>query len=79
MLERFAFDVRVENEFVRAVKANDRFNSSHEAYAVILEEVDELWDEIRKKPSERSRDNMLTELVQIAAMCRRMAVDLNLI
>ena len=53
--------------------------SLHEAYAVILEEVDELWDEARKKNRDRKDEDVLTELVQIAAMCQRAAEDLNLV
>lgn len=54
-------------------------NSSHEAYAVILEEVDEFWEEVKKKKSMRDPVKMRGELVQIAAMCQRAAEDLGLI
>lgn len=50
-------------------------NSSHEGYSVILEELEEFWEEVRKKRSERSRDKMVAELVQIAAMAQRTAED----
>lgn len=41
------------------------FNSTHEFYAVLQEEVDELWDTIKK-------DRMdLTELVQVIAVAFR--------
>lgn len=50
-------------------------NSAHEGYAVILEELDEFWEEVRKKRSERSHDRMVAELVQIAAMAQRTAED----
>ena len=43
------------------------FKSTHEAYAVILEEMDEFWSEVKKK--EPDLKNMKNELVQIAAMC----------
>jgi hypothetical protein len=46
----------------------------HEAYAVILEELDEFWDEVRKK--EHCPEKMLRELIQIAAMAQRAAEDL---
>ncbi len=52
-------------------------NSYHEGYAVILEEVDELWDEVRKKKPDAIEVGK--ELVQIAAMCEKMAFDLGVI
>lgn len=40
----------------------------HEFYAILLEEVDELWAEIKRDgPS----DALVSEVVQIAAMCFR--------
>lgn len=42
------------------------FNSPHEGYAVMLEEMDELFDEIRKKRPDNVR--MLEEAVQVGAM-----------
>lgn len=49
------------------------FNSAHEGYAVILEELHELWDEIRKNPQDPSR--MREEVVQVAAMAIRFMLD----
>jgi hypothetical protein len=54
-------------------------NSSHEAYSVILEELDEFWDEVKKKSRERDRQQMARELVQVAAMALRALSDLNLV
>lgn len=51
-------------------------HSAHEGYAVLLEEVRELESEVFRK--KRSDLLMLSELVQVAAMARRMAEDLNL-
>ncbi len=44
------------------------FNSAHEDYAVLLEEVDELKAEVWKKPGERDYVKMRAEAVQVAAM-----------
>lgn len=49
----------------------------HAGYAIILEELDEFWDEVKKKPEQRSVPVMMQELVQIAAMCLRTAEDLH--
>jgi hypothetical protein len=51
--------------------ANEKFplfNSSHEGYAVILEEVDELWDEIKGNKDPMSLVRQKDEAVQVAAM-----------
>lgn len=66
--------VRVELEAARS-KHPSKLNSRHEAYAVILEELDELWHEIK---GDSKPERLLAELVQVAAMCQRMAEDLGL-
>lgn len=52
--------------------------SAHEAYSVILEEVDEFWQEVKRKREERDLEAMRRELMQIAAMACRAAIDLHL-
>ncbi len=52
--------------------------SLHEGYAVLLEEVDEFWAEVKKKSSERSASRLLEELIQVAAMAVRTAEDVVL-
>jgi hypothetical protein len=52
-------------------------HSLHEGYAVILEEVDELWEHVRAKKESRSSPAIYNELVQIAAMAIRTAGDCN--
>lgn len=63
-------------EYGRAVNMNGPFNSAHEGYAVILEELDELWEEVRKKRLQRDNRKMLKEAIQVAAMGLRFAVDI---
>lgn len=68
----------VEDELVEARDQHPRpMHTPHEAYAVILEELDEFWDKVRAK--QHDPRNMLKELVQIAAMCYRAAEDLQLL
>lgn len=62
-------------EFGRATNMNGSFKSAHEGYAVILEELDELWDEVRRKDDARDLDRMRKEAVQIGAMALRFLVD----
>lgn len=69
----------VSAELRRARQGHKPINSLHEGFAVLFEEVDELWDEVRKKSDDRNRGEVLAELIQIAAMARRMAEDLGYI
>ena len=50
------------------------FHSPHEGYAVIKEELDELWDEI--KSGRNDRGILQSEVRQVAAMALRFLVDL---
>lgn len=68
----------VQVEVVSAQQKHQPLNSGHEAYAVILEEIDEFWLEVKKRPRNRNKQAMLEELIQIAAMCARTAFDLEL-
>lgn len=68
----FLSDVR--KEYTDSLPAHGGFNSAHEGYAVILEELDELWDEVKLKRKNRDPDNMYRECVQIAAMALKFAI-----
>ena len=68
------YDVKFELQ--RAISVNGDFASPHEGYAVMLEELDELWDEVRKNKSDRDYDNMYQECVQVAAMAVKFADSL---
>lgn len=63
----------VRGELQRARKLHGPMRGPHEGYAVILEEVDALWDEVKAK--EPDREKMKKEAVQIAAMAVRFLVD----
>lgn len=68
----------VYQEFMRARQLHKQFNSPHEGYAVILEEVEELWIEVKKRKDLRSLELMRKEAVQVAAMAVRFVYDLGL-
>lgn len=53
------------------------FNSFHEGYAVLLEEVDELWTEVKKNQRDYDIQAMRKEAKQIAAMALRIMVELT--
>ena len=40
----------IVKEYKSAAKKFSKFNSAHEGYAVLLEEVDELWDVVKLNP-----------------------------
>jgi hypothetical protein len=73
---KFLQDVREEYE--HATRKYGGFNSAHEGYAVILEELDELWEEVRRKRANRDHKNMYRESVQIAAMALKFALTVAL-
>lgn len=61
------------DELVSAQVKFGPFASTHEGYAVILEELDELWGEIKRNGS---RERMRAEAIQVAAMAMRFVEDL---
>lgn len=66
----------VAHELCRAEKAHPPMRCRHEAYAVILEEVEEYWTLVRSKhPAKHAQRE---ELIQIAAMCVRAIRNLGL-
>jgi len=60
--------VLIEQEVERAKRHGEKFASLHEAYAVCLEELDEIWDETRKKRRDRQSLDLRKEFIQLAAM-----------
>lgn len=60
-------------EIVRAKTKHGHktFNSLHEGYAVLLEEVDEMWDEVKRDNKELA----VAEAVQVAAMAIRFVAE----
>ena len=66
----------VKDEFEHAIDKYPEMASLHEGYAILLEEVEELWDEVKKKPSKRDKDKLRGEAMQVAAMALRFIVDL---
>lgn len=64
----------VKEELARAQEAFPAMHSTHEGYAVILEELDELWEEIRAGNGATHRG--ASEAIQTAAMAIRYLIDL---
>lgn len=63
-------------EFQKAIEKHPQpMRSIHEGYAILLEEVDELWDEVKK--SKPCMPCIRKEVIQVAAMALRFLVDLK--
>lgn len=81
---RFACDVPVgfasgvsddaREELYRATQRFGPMASAHEGWAVIQEEVDELWDEVKGGQDVR---RMREEAIQVAAMAMRFVIDVS--
>lgn len=68
-------ELKVFNEFDLAKKNYPDFHSLHEGYAVLLEEVDELWDFVKMKQKKRDYELIEKECIQIASMAIRIIKD----
>ena len=64
----------IKLEAEKASTCSEHFASYHEGYAVLLEEINELWDEIKKNPQNPNR--VTDEAIHVAAMALRILVDL---
>jgi hypothetical protein len=63
-------------ECIRARSIYPSFHNAHEGYAVLLEEVDELWEAVRMKQTDPNRDKkIMEEANQIGAMAMRIMID----
>lgn len=51
------------------------YNSAHEVYGVLVEEVAEYFDEVRAKEERRDPEKMRRELIQIAAVAVRAVAE----
>ena len=61
----------VKQEYLKARRKHPPLHSSHEGYAVLLEELEEWWDSVKAdKPDDK-------ELIQIAAMCLSAIIELK--
>lgn len=63
----------VMGSLIKAKLKHERMHSAHEGYAVILEEVDELWDEVKQQRF--SPFGARREALHIAAMGMRFVLD----
>lgn len=62
----------VKKELDRARTKFPAFYSVHDGYAITLEELDELWDTIKRN---RPKEELIEEAKQVAAMAIRFLID----
>lgn len=65
--------LEVVDELITATKRHGKFNSCHEGYAILAEEVDELWDLVKLKSPNKAM--LRLEATQVAAMAIRFMLD----
>lgn len=63
----------IQTELARATVSYPPMHSPHEGYAVLKEEAEELWEEIKKKEPDQAL--LREEAIQVAAMAARFLVD----
>ena len=66
---------QIGDEVAKAENLHAPINSAHEGYSVILEELDEFWEQVRLKRANRDPEKMRQELIETAAMCVRTIRD----
>lgn len=72
-LDEIIAQVRIEVDY--ATNLYPEFNSCHEGFSVLNEEVFELWEEVRVKQGKRDINRLRQEASQIAAMAIRFIYD----
>lgn len=66
---------QIQGELAAAQKNWPPFNSAHEGFAVLKEEVDELWDHVKTNQKKRDLFAMRQEAIQVAAMACKFALE----
>lgn len=70
------YTLAIEEEYMKAREKFGPFDNGHEGYAVILEELEELWEMVKSKPDHNISLEMYRECIQISAMAMAFAVEL---
>ena len=65
------------NQLRVVTEAHGPFASAHEAVSIIREELDELWDEVRKKEGMRNRITLRNEAIDVAVGALRFAAQIH--
>ncbi len=68
----------VSNEYLDAYAAWGPFNSCHEGYAVLEEEMDELKEHVWTNQKKRDLEAMRQEAIQVAAMAVKFVATIDM-
>lgn len=66
--------VEIKAEVYAMVREHGDFRSLHEGYAVILEELEELWDEVKMPAERRDLSRLRSEALDVAASAVKFAL-----
>lgn len=69
----FAATTLILNEYAKARRKHPPMRGPHEGYAVLLEEVDELWAAIKANDPQHARK----EVIQVAAMALAYLIEVS--
>ena len=68
----------VEASYLAARRKHAPMRGPHEGYAVLLEEVDELWDEVKRwQPDDPNIEAMRKEARHVAAMALAFLIEVT--
>jgi NTP pyrophosphatase (non-canonical NTP hydrolase) len=65
----------IQIEVSNAIANWPPFNSAHEGFAILMEEVDELWQHVKTNQKKRDLEKMRREAIQVAAMAFRFLTE----
>lgn len=76
IMPRDAYSQALEDVYYEIRKAKAKhpgnYHSAHHGYAILLEEVDETWDEVKRDDLEKAKK----EITQVAAVAARFIAEL---
>ena len=78
----FLFLDQIDDQIRYGKEKYGHFNSCHEGYGVLLEEVNEFWDLVKVNKTKNYdhdalRNQMVNELIQIASVSIRLATEIH--
>ena len=66
--------VEIRDEVYAMTREHGDFRSLHEGYAVVLEELEELWDEVKRPAESRDLGRLRAEALNVAASAAKFAL-----
>lgn len=73
MIDKLLAEIKTELE--KGIRLHGLNVSTHESYAILLEEMDELWDEIKKRFQDKTA--IKEEAIQVSAMALKLIISME--